>query len=151
MGSLYCQPSDMTTSGINPLALVNVTDPQRMAACQQASDLADAWGFRVRYGNNDPILLAWGTDVTLMAAKLAVAIALGARGYNPAAGADETIQQFWNIAEEFFKGIGRQSVTANVTPNVQVGINRGPDLPQVSSSPRRGYAQFGAGGKPVIS
>jgi hypothetical protein len=140
----------VTTSGINPLAFANVTLAQLQAACQQASDLADGWGFRVRYGNNTPVLLAWDTATTLMTAKLAAAIALGARGYNPAAGADNIVQVFWNQAEDYFKGIGHQSITPNVTPNVTMNQNAGPDLPQVSTQPQRGW-QPNCGGTPRVS
>jgi hypothetical protein len=153
MPSLYCQPSDLLSVGVNAYALQDVDPSAQQAACVTASAMADAWGFRPRYANNqslDPILIAWGSDVTFMVAKIAVAICLGVRGYSPDAGADDRVQLLWNQAEDYFRGIGRQSITPNVTPNVAVGQNSGADLPQIYSDPRRGYAQLRCG-KPVIS
>jgi hypothetical protein len=150
VASQYCQPADLSLTGINPLALVNVQAVQLVAACQQASELADSWGFRGRYGNNTPILLNWGQDVTLMVAKLAVALALGCRGYNPDAGADNIVDWFWKTAEDWLKGVGSQHVHPDVTPNVAIGQNSGADLPQVNTSQQRGWLTFNGSGKPTV-
>jgi hypothetical protein len=150
MGSQYCQPPDLITTGINPLAFQDVSTPDQMTGCQQASELMDSMAFRGRYGNNSPILLAWGGDVTLQAAKLAVYLILNARGRNPSAGADDIVDRNYNEAIKWCEGVQRQSIHPDVTPNVQMNQNSGPDLPQVRTQPQRGWATCNARGTPTI-
>lgn len=150
MGSQYCQPADLTLTGINPVAFQDVSLPEQTAGCQQASELADSWGLRGRYGNNSPILLAWGQDVTIQCAKVAVYLILTARGMNPSAGADSQIETNYKEAREWFMGIGRQNVHPDVTPNVAIGQNSGADLPQVQTSQQRGWLTSSPQGKPTV-
>lgn len=150
MGSLYCQPADLALCGVNQFALIDVPLSTQQGACVQASDQADSWGFRGRYGNNSPILLAWGSDVTFNVARIAVWICLKSRGVNPDAGADVYWQYEYEESRDWLKGVGHGSVNPNVTPSANMNTNQGPDLPQVRTEPQRGYQEY-SGGRPSVS
>jgi len=150
MGSQYCQPADMIATGINSIALNAIPTADLQTACQQASELADSWGFRPRYGANTPVLLAWGGDVTYNAALVAVYLAMRARGYNPSAGADDNIFRGYSEAQQWFRDIGHGNVTPDVSPNVPIGQNQGADLPQVSTSQQRGWLTKNGNGTPTV-
>lgn len=146
MGSQYCTPTDLTTVGINPLALQGISNTELVAACVAASEKADSY-LRGRY----PLpLLTWGADITLHTAYIAVYLLLSARGYNPSAGADNLIRERYYEAVGYpdrpgsgwFPGIQRQAIHPDVTfsnpnpPNFS--------LPQVrtggpSAAPIRGW------------
>ena len=147
MGSQYCNPSDLTTYGINPIALSDVSLPEQTAACVAASERADSY-MRGRYSLP---LLSWGQDVTMMTAYVAVYMLMSARGYNPSAGADDMIRVRYEDAIKWFEGIQRQNTHPDVTPSVALGQNAGPDLPQVRTSPQRRYQEFSGSGTPSVS
>lgn len=144
--SQYCQPSDLTLYAINPLALVNVTTLEQTAACIAASETADSH-MRGRY---QLPLLTWGIDVTMHVAYIAVYLLMSARGYNPSAGADDTIQRRYYESVGFpdrpgsgwFPGIQRQAIHPDVTPSIAPGVDAVHDMPQVASDPPRGWQQF---------
>lgn len=146
MGSLYCQLSDLTTIGINALALVNVSIPDQSGAIVGASALIDD-----HIGGRYPLpLLAWPTSFTYHCAKIAVYICLSVRGYNPDAGADPLWVKDYEKAIAWVCGIQRQEIHPQVTVTQPSPGNPTYDFPQVSSSQSRGYAQTNARGKPVI-
>lgn len=145
MASQYCFPSDLINQ-VNPIALTNITTAQQTAACQEASEIADSY-MRGRYALP---LLAWGQDVVSRVAQIAVYILMAARGYNPSAGADDLIRQRHEDAIKWFEGIQRQSVHPDVTPSVAQPGDPGHDLPQVQTSPQRGW-QSNSGGMPSVS
>lgn len=146
MGSQYCQPSDLTTTGINPFALQDVSNANLVAACVQASEVADSY-MRGRYALP---LSNWGGDVIYRVAQLAVYFALAARGYDPSAGADTTIRTNYEDAIEWFKGVQRQSVHPDVTPAVPQPGDPIHDLPQVSTSAQRGWPASNSSGTPTV-
>ena len=146
MSSQYCQPSDLTTIGINPIAFVNITTPQQVAACVAASERADSY-LRGRYALP---LLSWGQDVVMMTAYIAVYLLMSARGYNPSSGADNTIRERYEDAIKWFEGIQRQAVHPDVTPAVAQPGDPVHDLPQVQSSPQRGWLTYSCSGKPTV-
>ena len=145
MGSQYCFVADVQAQ-INPIALTNITTTQITAACQEASEEADSY-LRGRYALP---LLAWGSDITSHVARIAVYILLTARGYNPAAGADDLIRIRYEHALEWFRGIQRQSVHPDVTPSVAQPGDTTHDLPQVRTSPQRGWQNFNGSGSPAV-
>ena len=146
MGSQYASPADLTTTGINPFALQDIAAPSLVAACQQASELADSY-LRGRYALP---LLAWGGDITYRVAQIAVYMALAARGYDPSTGADETIRKNYEDAVKWFEGVQRQSVHPDVTPSVAQPGDPVHDLPQVQTSPQRGWLTSSPQGKPTV-
>ena len=143
--SIYCQPSDLTSTGINPISLEDVSTPQQTAACQQASELADSY-MRGRYALP---LQAWGGDITFRTAQIAVWMILKARGVNPDAGADSYWQTEYNDAIRWFEGVQRQSVHPDVTPASPSPGNATYDLPQVITQPQRGWS-CSRGGTPRV-
>lgn len=135
MGSLYCQVSDLTTIGINPVSLQDVTLAEQQAAIVAASaQIDDHIGGRYQLP-----LLAWPMSFTLNCAKLAVYIILSVRGYNPDSGADPLWKIDGEKAIEWAKGIQRQAIHPQVTPSAPSPGNPTYDLPQVQTMPQRGW------------
>lgn len=146
MGSLYCQVSDLTTIGINPIALQDVSIPEQSAAIVTASAMIDD-----RIGGRYPLpLLAWPQSFTFHCAKIAVYICLSARGYNPDSGTDPLWKTDYDKAIAWCNGIQRQEVHPQVQVSQPSPGNATYDFPQVQSSPRRGYAQSNGNGTPVV-
>ena len=147
MGSLYCEVGDLTTIGISPLAFTNVPLSEQQAAIVSASALIDD-----HIAGRYPLpLLDWPDSFKLHCAKIAVYICLSVRGYNPAAGVDPLWVQDYERAIKWAQGIQRQEIHPQVTVSQPSPGNPTFDLPKVSSSPQRGYAQFNGRGTPVIS
>ena len=146
MSSQYCQPSDLTTTGVNPTALQTISVAQQVTACIQASELADSY-MRGRY---QLPLLAYGPDLTYRTAIIAVYMLLQARGMNPAAGADDRIRLNYEDSIRWFEGIQRQAVHPDVTPSVAQPGDSTYDLPQVQSAPQRGWLTYSSQGKPTV-
>jgi phage gp36-like protein len=147
MGTLYCTESDLTTIGINALAFVDVSPADQSAAIVGASALIDD-----HIGGRYPLpLLAFPSSFTYHCAKIAVYICLSVRGYNPDAGADPSWVKDYEKALAWAQGIQRQEIHPQVTVSAPSPGNPTYDLPKVSSSPQRGYAQFNSRGTPVIS
>lgn len=142
----YCAPSDLSSTGINSLALTSVPIAEQLAACQQASDTMDSY-FRGRYALP---LSNFGTDVTFRAVKIAVYLLMTARGFNPSAGADSRIRLDYEDAIAWCEGVQRQAVHPNVVPAVAQPGDGNHDLPQVQTSPQRGWRTFGSNGKPTV-
>ena len=147
MGTLYCAVSDLTTIGINELALVDVSSADQSAAIVGASALIDD-----HIGGRYPLpLLAFPSSFTYHCAKIAVYICLSARGYNPDAGTDPLWVKDYEKAIAWCRGIQRQEVHPTVQVSQPSPGNATFDLPQVHSSPPRGYAQFSGNGRPTVS
>ena len=147
MGSLYCNVSDLTTIGINPIAMSDVSAAEQQSAIVSASAMIDGY-----IGGRYPLpLLAWGADFTYHCAKISVYICLSARGYNPDAGADPLWKTDYEKAIAWCEGIQRQAIHPQVQVSQPSPGNPTYDFPQVKSSPQRGYAQFNGRGTPTIS
>ena len=145
MGSLYCSVSDLTTIGINPVSLQDVALFEQQNAIVAASALIDD-----RIGGRYQLpLLAWPSSFTYHCAKIAVYICLAARGYSPDAGADPLWVQDYQKAIDWAEGIQRQSIHPQVTPSSPSPGNAVYDLPQVQTSPQRGW-YVNTGGRPRV-
>ena len=141
MGSLYCAVGDLTTIGINPTALEDVTNAQMQNAIVAASSMIDD-----RIGGRYQLpLLAWPESFTYHCAKIAVYVILSARGYSPDAGADPLWKTDYEKAIEWANGIQRQAIHPHVTPSAPSPGNRTYDLPQVQTQPQRGWNWYGPG------
>ena len=91
--SQYCQPSDLTTYAINPLALQGVTPGEQTAACISASSEADGY-LADRYPA--PYSAPFPTSLIMYVSYIAVYRLMTARGYDPDAGADSRIaENYW--------------------------------------------------------
>jgi hypothetical protein len=164
MAAQYCQPSDLAQV-LAPAALATTTNAQQQAACDAASERADSY-LRGRYGVSDgrggyaqPLLLAWGKDLTLMTSYIAAYLLLEMRGFNALAGADQGVLRRYYEAvgnpnlppgNGWFPGVQRQAIHPDVTPNSQMLTNSGADLPQVQSAAMRGWGQTNGGGVPSV-
>ena len=147
MGSLYCALSDLSTIGINAIALNDVSNAEQNAAIVSASAMIDD-----HIGGRYPLpLLAWPTSFAYHCAKIAVYVCLSARGYNPDAGADPLWKQDYEKAIAWCRGIQRQEVHPQVQVSQPSPGNATYDLPQVQSSARRGFAQTSGNGTPTVS
>lgn len=149
MASQYCQPSDLVATGINPVALQDIPMSQQTASCQQASEMADSY-MRGRYALP---LSAWGQDVVIRTAHIAIYLLMTARGYDGSAGggADNLIRLNFEDAIRWFEGIQRQNVHPDVTPAVAQPGDPVHDLPQVITNQPRMWQQFNSKGRQVIS
>ena len=145
MGSQYCQTSDLQNA-INPFALQDVTEPQQLQACLDASEIADSY-MRGRYTLP---LSQWGSDLVRNTARVAVYLLLSARGYQPDAGADSHWMRDYELSLQWFRDIQRQNVHPDVTPAVTQPGDPIHDLPQVISQPQRGWSTFSANGRPSV-
>jgi phage gp36-like protein len=141
VGSLYCSVGDLTTIGINPVSLQDVSLQDQNNAIVAASAMIDD---RIA-GRYQLPLLAWPSSFTYHCAKIAVYICLSARGYSPDAGADPLWKQDYEKAIEWANGIQRQAIHPQVTPSSPSPGNATYDLPQVQTSVSRGWNDFGPG------
>jgi phage gp36-like protein len=141
VGSLYCAVADLTTIGINPISLQDVS----LAAQQEAIVTASAMIDDHIAGRYQLPLLAWPDSFKYHTAKLAVYVILSARGYSPDAGADPLWKVDGEKAIEWAKGIQRQAIHPQVTPSAPSPGNATYDLPQVQTSPQRGWNWYGPG------
>lgn len=130
--SQYCQPSDLTLYAINPNALANTSPTQQTDACIAASAVMDDH-FAGRY----PLpLLTWPQSVIMYCAWIAQYLLIsGARGYNPAAGADVAVRMKYEDAITWCRGVQRQEIHPAVTFNQPNPPTY--QLPQVYTSPPR--------------
>lgn len=151
----YVAPADLPTY-VASTALATTSAAQQLAACKAANEWADSY-LRGRYGNSDgtggyvePVLVAWGTDVTANAAYRAIYLLLASRGFDPRSGADQLIVSNNAAATAWFEGVQRQRIHPNVTPNVTLLTNSGPDLPQVNTSVARGWGNTNSNGVPSV-
>jgi hypothetical protein len=114
---------------------------------------------RYGYGGGQPFIVqAVGSEVVMYVAWIAIYLLFSTRGFNSTSGGDAEILRRFHFAagdpahpgSGWFPGVGSQRITPDITPLTPVGQNPQADLPQVSSQPLRGWAQF-RGGRPVIS
>lgn len=144
--SMYCQPNDLTSVGVNPLALQDVTLAEQQAACATASAMLDDY-FGGRY---QLPLLAWPPSVTYRAAQIAVYLLLKARGMNPDAGADKQLKEMYDEAIAWAQSVQRQATHPQVTPSLASPGNPTYDLPQVQTSQQRGWLTSNSNGTPTV-
>jgi phage gp36-like protein len=149
-GAPYVTPAELPQ--YVPAATVNLaTEPQQLQACLDATEEIDSY-LRGRFGQvgTPLVLVAWGNDVTRMTAYIALyLLATGPIGYAPQAGADDNIGRNYDRAIAWGKGVQRQAIHPDVTPQLPDGADPLHDAPQVSSQPVRGW-QMVRGGRSVI-
>lgn len=150
----YCDPQDLPRY-IQAIALQSVVPSAQLQACQDASDTADSY-LRGRYALP---LADWGTDLRRYTAWIAIYYLMTGRGFSPAAGADELIRDRYYQAVGYpdrpgsgwLPGVQRQAIHPDVTPAQAQPGDAVHDVPQVITSPQRGWnAPFGSGGTPAV-
>jgi hypothetical protein len=153
-GTPYCVADDLAKY-IPPAALQPIPRAILVQACLDATEEADSY-LRGRYALP---LLAWGSDVRKYTAWIAIYMAMSSRGFSPQAGADRQITERYYAAVGYpdrpgsgwFPGIQRQSIHPDVTPSQAQPGDPVHDLPQVITSPQRGWSPpFGSGGTPAV-
>jgi phage gp36-like protein len=142
--SQYCAPADVTTYALPPAAVAAIPIATQLAQCVAASERMDSY----MRGRFQLPLLAWGQDVIMHAAYIAAALLMRQRGYNPAAGADVTIERRYAEAIAWCEGVERQRIHPDVTPSPSPGTNY--QLPQVSTGPVRGWQLTDRTGRSVV-
>lgn len=149
----YVAPADLPL--YYPAAvLAGTTSAQQTQACQDATEQADSY-LRGRYALP---LLAWGSDVKMYTAYIAVYRLRSMVGFNSRAGSDSNIvERYYQAVGDpgkpgtgWFPGIQRQAIHPDVTPATPSPGSATYDLPQVATSQARGWQQTNASGKPVI-
>jgi len=131
--SQYVNPNELALYGLNPEALNSIAMTLQTAACIAASESMDAY-FRGRY----PLpFTAWGVDVRMRAAHIAIWLLLADRGRNPEAGYDDQINLRYEQAIKWCEQVQRQAVHPNVT--FAAPASPAFNLPAVLTSPKRGW------------
>ena len=138
----FVSPSDLPQY-VNPYALQDVAPAILSQACNDANEAANSY-MRGRFPV-DAGAISYGTDVKRYTAYIAIYQALQARGMNPSAGADSSIETNYREAVGYpdrpgsgwWPAVSRGSITPNIvwttppSPTYQ--------LPQVYSSRPRGW------------
>ena len=151
--SQYCDPSDLPNY-IAASALQPISAPVQLQACKDASEEMDSY-FRGRYALP---LSQWGTDVRRHTAYIAIYLLMAGRGYAPKAGADTLIlQNYYKVVgypdrpgSGWAVGVQRQSIHPDVTPAQPQPGDVIHDIPQVITSPQRGWTSGPFGGTPRV-
>ena len=135
----YCSWEDLTNLGISPDAIRSITSDQQDAVIAAASDEMDGY-----LGSQYKLpLVAWGQDVRLMCARLAVYILISARGFNPDNPGDSQILEAHDMAERWCKRVSDGSLALTVTDSSGQGIGAVSGGVKISSNRSRGYADDG--------
>ncbi len=151
-GTPYATASDL--AGYLPAStLALASGANQDLACLNATETADS-DLRGRYSLP---LLAWGNDLRMHTAWVACYLLMQQIGFAPQAGADRLIVDRYYMAvgwpdkagTGWFPGIQRQAIHPDVTPTLATLHDPTHDLPQVQTSPQRGWQQS-RNGRPVI-
>jgi hypothetical protein len=152
-GAPYCVRTDLAQYA-PATVLAQATNAQLDQACLDATEEADSY-LRGRYALP---LLSWGSDLRRYTAWIAIYLVMTQIGFAPTSGSDRLFIERYYQAVGFpdrpgsgwFPGIQRQAIHPDVAPTVPQPGDPVHDLPQVITSPMRGWQQINARGKPVI-
>jgi phage gp36-like protein len=143
LGVPYVTPADLPQ--YLPAATLNLaTADEQMQACLDATEEIDSY-FRGRYALP---LLDWGNDVRRFTGYIAVYLLMtGPIGLAPQAGSDSNITQNYyravgwpdRVGTGWGPGVQRQMIHPDVTPTVAQPGDPVHDVPQVMTSPLRGW------------
>lgn len=141
--SQYASLQDLTTYGIQAIAVQNVPTADQTNQLIAASSLIDSY-FNGRYALP---LLQWDISVTMNAAYIAAYLLMSVRGFRPTQGSDDTVRKNYENAIAWCQGVQRQSVHPVVVQSAPV-TDPTYQLPQVHSSVPRGWNTSGRFGGP---
>lgn len=134
----YCTTAQLTQYGIRAEALRAIDPSDLQAAIVAASKTIDGY-LRSRYKLP---LVAWGEDISLICARLAVYQLVVVRGFNAARSGDEQIEKQQELAMQTLRDIPRNAYSPDVTDS-SAGAGPGVSAPagsvQVFSDSSRGY------------
>lgn len=138
-----------------PIAAFNgISTGQQDQACIDATGEVDG---RIS-GRYQMPLLAWGAELTKVTAWIAIYNLLAARGFNPTAGADQQIMaRYYEVVGNpnvpgslgWLDKVQRQSMHPDITASIPPSKDPIYGLPQVFTSPQRGW-QCSRNGRPVV-
>lgn len=142
MSGPYCVRTDLPNY-IAAAALSPISTAIQDQACIDASSTMDSY-LRGRYALP---LSAWGSDLRRYTAYVAIFYLMQGRGFSPQAGADRLItQRYYDAVGDPSKpgtgwgpNVQRQSVHPDVTPAQAQPGDPVHDVPQVHTSPPRGW------------
>jgi|SRR5579859_3554066 len=148
----YCIASDLQQY-LPPQMLSLVASGVQDQACLDATEEMDSY-LRGRY---QLPLLSWGNDLRRYTAWVACYLVAQRIGFAPQAGSDRLIVERYYQAvgwpdrpgTGWGPGVQAQRIHPDVTPSIAQPGDTTHDLPQVTSSPIRGWQQT-VGGKPVV-
>ena len=134
----YCTIPQLAQYGIRAEALRSISPSDLQAAIVAASGTIDGY-LRSRYKLP---LVAWGEDLRLICARLAVYQLVVTRGFNAARAGDDQIEKQYEISLDTLKAIPNNKYSPDVTDS-SVGAAPGVSAPsgtvQVFSDSSRGY------------
>ena len=135
----YCVRADLTKLGIFSDALRTISTTDQDAAIAAVSDEMDGY-----LGSQYKLpLTAWGQDVVMMCARLAVYTLVSVRGFNSNSPGDNQILETHDMAERWLKRISDGSLALTVTDSSAVGIGHVSGGVQLTSNRSRGYQDDG--------
>lgn len=144
--SQYIVPSDLTLYAINSFAIQQIPQTDQVNACIAASEVADSY-LRGRY----PLpLLAWGADIKMHVAYIAVYYLMSARGFNPnQSGGDEIIKDRYyesvgypdKPGSGWFPMVQRQAIHPDVTVSTPTIPKY--QFPAITTGRARGWTRAG--------
>jgi phage gp36-like protein len=135
----YCSRTDLTNLGISPDALRSISTDQQDAVIAATSDEMDGY-----LGSQYKLpLVAWGQDVRLMCARLAIYTLIAARGFNPDNPGDTQLLEAHDMAERWLKRVSDGSLALTVTDSSSQGPGFVAGGYQLSSNRQRGYQDDG--------
>lgn len=137
--SSYATITQLLQFALPQEAVQNISNATLQAELDAASTVADSY-LRGRYPNG---ISTWDVDLSINVCYLAAYSIMAARGYNPEQGADSTYRDRWVAATEWFKGVQRQAIHPNITPN-PTGTTLG-TFPTVMTACERGWGGRRAG------
>jgi phage gp36-like protein len=117
----YAEIADLFVYGLREEARADIPDATLTANLGAASDMVD--GYLVgRYGPGSMPLLAWGTEITMWTAWIAVYLLMsGPRGYSSESGIDPIIETRYRDAKEMLARTQRQDYHPIITPRSAQG------------------------------
>ncbi len=131
----YCTRAELTSLGIFSDALRTIGTDQQDTAIAAASDEMDGYlGARYKLP-----LTAWGQDVRLMCARLAVYNLIAVRGYNPSSPGDAQLLETHEMAERWLKRVSDGSLALTVTDSSGLEISHISGGVKLMSNAGRGY------------
>lgn len=137
--SSYATITQLLQFALPQEAVQNISNATLQAELDAASTVADSY-LRGRYPSG---IATFDVDLSINVCYLAAYSILAARGYNPEQGADSTYYDRWKAALEWFKGVQRQAIHPNITPN-PTGTPLG-TFPVVMTMQERGWGGRRAG------
>lgn len=142
--SQYATISDLTTFGVQAIALQNVTPTDQNNTLIAASGIMDSY-FNGRYAL--PLNPPYDGSLAVNCSYIAAYMLMSVRGFRPTQGSDDSIRKNYEIAIKWCEAVQRQAIHPVVNQSAPV-TDKTYQLPQVSSSQSRGWNAAAPTGRP---